>query len=52
MADKDQLSNLKFTNDDIFNKYSIDEVLEAFKSAGFREFNYFFKKGYYVKAKK
>lgn len=52
MAKKDDLTKLKFTEDDIFNKYSIDQISEALKSAGFREFEYYFKKGYYIKVKK
>lgn len=52
MAKKDDLTKFIFTKDDIFNKYSIDQISEALKSAGFREFDYYFKKGYYIKAKK
>jgi SAM-dependent methyltransferase len=52
MAGKDDLTKLKFTKDDIFNKYSIDQIIEALKSAGFREFDYYFKNGYYIKVKK
>jgi SAM-dependent methyltransferase len=52
MANKDDLTKVKFTKDDIFNKYSIEQVLEALKSVGFKEFDYYYKKGYYIKAKK
>jgi cyclopropane fatty-acyl-phospholipid synthase-like methyltransferase len=52
MAWKDDLAKLKFTEDDIFNKYSIEEVLDALKSAGFRDCDYYFNKGYYITAKK
>ena len=52
MANKDELARLKFTSNDIFNKYSIEQISEALKSAGFREFDYYFKKGYYIKVKK
>jgi cyclopropane fatty-acyl-phospholipid synthase-like methyltransferase len=52
MAKNDDLNKVKLTRSDIFNKYSIEHVSEALKSAGFREVNYFFKHGYYVKAKK
>jgi hypothetical protein len=52
MASKDDLAKLKFTKDDVFNKYSIEHVTEILRSAGFREVDYLFKKGYYIKAKK
>lgn len=52
MAKKEDLTKLKFTKNDIFNKYSIDQISEALISAGFREFDYYFKKGYYIKVKK
>jgi Methylase involved in ubiquinone/menaquinone biosynthesis len=52
MESKDDLSKVKFTKDDIFNKRSIEQVTEALKSAGFKETEYYFKKGYYIKAKK
>jgi len=52
MESKDDLSKVKFTIDDIFNKYSIEQVTEALKSVGFKESEYYFKKGYYIKAKK
>lgn len=52
MESKDDLSKVKFTKDDIFNKRSIEQVTKALKSAGFKETEYYFKKGYYIKAKK
>jgi SAM-dependent methyltransferase len=52
MAGKDDLTKLKFTKDGIFNKYSVDQIIQALKTAGFREFDYYFKKGYYIKVKK
>ena len=52
MAKKDDLNKLKFTKDNIFNKYSIEQILEALKSVGFNEVDYYFKNGYYIKAKK
>jgi cyclopropane fatty-acyl-phospholipid synthase-like methyltransferase len=52
MAKKDDLNKLKFTKDDIFNKYSIEQILKALKSVEFKEVDYYFKKGYYIKAKK
>jgi SAM-dependent methyltransferase len=52
MENKENLAKLKFTKDDIFNKYSIDNISKALKSAGFREIDYYYNKGYYIKAKK
>jgi ubiquinone/menaquinone biosynthesis C-methylase UbiE len=52
MAKKDDLNKAKFTTDDIFNKYTIEQISEALKSAGFNKIDYYSKKGYYIKAKK
>jgi cyclopropane fatty-acyl-phospholipid synthase-like methyltransferase len=52
MAHRDDLNKLKFTSDDIFNKYSIDFVEEKLKLAGFREIIYKFDKGFYISAAK
>jgi ubiquinone/menaquinone biosynthesis C-methylase UbiE len=52
MEKKDDLNKLKFTKDDIFNKYSIEQILVALESVGFKEVDYHFNKGYYIKAKK
>ncbi len=52
MEKKENLAKLKFTKDDVFNKYSIENLSEALKSAGFREINYYYNKGYYIQAKK
>lgn len=52
MEKNDNLNKLKFTKDDIFNKYSIDQILVALESVGFREVDYHFNKGYFIKAKK
>jgi hypothetical protein len=52
MAGKEYLQKQKVTNEDVFNKYSIEEICESLKSAGFRDVNWFFEKGYYIKAKK
>jgi len=52
MAKKDDLNKVRFTKDDIFNKYSIEQISEALKAAGFKEVDYYFRKGYFIKAKK
>jgi SAM-dependent methyltransferase len=38
--------------DSVFNKYSIEQVVGSLKSAGFTEIEHYFKKGYYIMAKK
>ena len=43
---------LKKAPDNVFNKYAIEQVLEALKLAGFAEVEYQLEKGYYIKAKK
>lgn len=52
MASREDLNKVKFAKNDIFNKYSIDQITEALKSAGFGKVEYYFKNGYYIKAKK
>jgi len=42
------LTKIKFAKDDTFNKYSIEQILKSLKSCGFKEFDYYFKKGYYI----
>jgi ubiquinone/menaquinone biosynthesis C-methylase UbiE len=51
MAHKTALIQMK-APDSIFNKYSIEQVVEALKSAGFEDIEYISDKGYYIKAKK
>jgi len=41
---------LKRAPDKIFNKYSIEQVVEALKTAGFTDVAYYSEKGYYIKA--
>jgi SAM-dependent methyltransferase len=50
MAHKDFLIKKK-SPDEIFNKYSIEQITGALKQAGFSEIDHYFDKGYYVKAK-
>ncbi len=52
MAKKEDLSKLKFTDDSVFNKYTIEEVTEALNNAGFRSVSHHFNQGYFVKAVK
>ncbi|HCT30854.1 MAG TPA: hypothetical protein DIW31_08990 [Bacteroidales bacterium] len=46
MADRDDLNRLKFTKDDIFNKYSIEQVITSLNNAGFKNITYNSDKGY------
>jgi hypothetical protein len=52
MAKNDDLDKMKFADDDIFNKYSIEQITDALNIAGFKEVDYYFKRGYYIKAKR
>ncbi len=52
MAKKEDLSKLKFTDDSVFNKYTIEEVTDALNAAGFRSVDHHFDMGYFVKAMK
>jgi len=52
MAGKEYLEKHKHTNNDIFNKYAIEQVAETLKTAGFKNIDWSFDKGYYIKAVK
>lgn len=52
MAHLDELNKLKFTKDGIFNKYSIENVVEKLRLAGFSKIDYQLGKGYFVKCEK
>ncbi len=52
MADKDDLAKMRFTKDGIFNKYAIEHIIETLKLVGFKEIEYYFNKGYFIKAAK
>jgi len=53
MAHTDFIRKMKFTKDGIFNKYSIDHVVDRLNYAGFREVhNTLDKKGYIIKCRK
>src|SRR6188474_3039116 len=51
MADKNSLIKKK-APDSVFNKYSIEEVVEALKSSGFENVEHHSEKGHYIKALK
>ncbi len=52
MAHRDNLKKLKFTTDDIFNKYTIEQVVGDLESLGFRDISYKYDNGYLIKCKK
>jgi ubiquinone/menaquinone biosynthesis C-methylase UbiE len=52
MASKEELNKVKFAKNDIFNKYSIEQITESLRSAGFGKVEYYYKNGFYIKAKK
>lgn len=52
MDSKEDLSKVTFAEDDIFNKYTIEQVVDELKLAGFTVVDYYFDNGYFVKAKK
>ena len=52
MANRDDLKRLKFTKDDIFNKYTIDFVCEELEKSGFQNINYKFDNGYFISCEK
>jgi len=52
MAHRDFLNKLKFSRNGVFCKYSIEEVVAALQSAGFRDISYEYKKAYIIKCRK
>lgn len=52
MVHRDDLGKLKFTKDEIFNKYSIDQVVDGLELCGFTEINCKLDKGYFIKCRK
>ena len=51
MNHKNGLDQIKITVDKIFNKYSIEEIENSLKDAGFKDINYIENSGYYISAK-
>jgi ubiquinone/menaquinone biosynthesis C-methylase UbiE len=51
MEHKDNLKKLKFTSEEIFNKYSIEEVVDALTAAGFENVEYVYDKGYLIRCR-
>lgn len=49
MTDKNTLAKMK-APDSVFNKYSMEQVIEALRSAGFENVEHHSEKGHYIKA--
>jgi cyclopropane fatty-acyl-phospholipid synthase-like methyltransferase len=52
MAHRDNLKKMKFTKDDIFNKYTIDQVVDQLKLSGFMDIHFDYNNGYLIKCRK
>lgn len=49
MAHRDTLNKLKYTKDNIFNKYTIEQVVDKLNLSGFEEIDYHLNKVYLIK---
>jgi arsenite methyltransferase len=52
MEHSDDLKQMKFTKNDIFNIYSVEQVVDNLKLSGFRDIDYKYDKGYLIKSQK
>lgn len=58
MAHRDDLNKMRFSKEEIFNKYSIEQVVVELKKSGFKaidyelETDYRFERGYFIKCRK
>lgn len=58
MAHREDLNKMKFSKKEIFNKYSIEQVVDELKKSGFKAINYEletdyrFERGYFIKCRK
>jgi ubiquinone/menaquinone biosynthesis C-methylase UbiE len=50
MSSKHDLDRLKFTDDDVFNKHSIEIVETRLRESGFKEVSHYFRNGYFISA--
>jgi len=48
----DDLNKLKYTKDTIFNKRTIEEIIEKLRLVGFKQIDYHYDNGYFIKARK
>ena len=52
MAHSGELEKTKYTQNAIFNKYTIDQVVDNLNLAGFSDIKYKYNKGYLIKCRK
>ena len=52
MVHQDYLKKMKFTKDGIFNRYSIDEVVDCLELSGFKDIDCKYDHGYLIKCRK
>jgi len=52
MAHRDNLNKAKYTKDNIFNKYTIEQVIDKLTLSGFKKINFHFNKVYIIKCRK
>jgi cyclopropane fatty-acyl-phospholipid synthase-like methyltransferase len=52
MVHQDYLEKTKFAKNDVFNKYSIEQVVECLKRSGFQDVGFKSDKGYFIKCRK
>lgn len=52
MAHRATLEKMKFTKDDIFNKYSLEEVVDCLELSGFKDVECKYDKGYHIVCRK
>jgi ubiquinone/menaquinone biosynthesis C-methylase UbiE len=52
MVHSNNLKKTKYTQSDIFNKYSIDQVVDNLNVAGFSDIKFKYNSGYFIKCKK
>jgi len=52
MKGKAEGEKFKFAKKDVLNQYTIEQIVEVLKSAGFKKVFYFIEKGYFIRAVK
>ncbi|MDD4031706.1 MAG: class I SAM-dependent methyltransferase [Bacteroidales bacterium] len=52
MLPREDLAKAKFTTDEVFNKYTIDQVSDQLKLSGFKDISYQLNRGYIIKCRK
>jgi cyclopropane fatty-acyl-phospholipid synthase-like methyltransferase len=52
MSHSDDIRRLRFTSDEVFRKYTIEDMREGLINQGFHDFSYIYDRGYYIKCRK